>query len=1474
MDINHLISLLVEDVKQVIEWIDTHGEGFLNKHVGVGRNLQKTRALQSSYEHFDKVAQNTYTNAGKLLGAAHELAQTGTCDSREMCQLASDLNARIQQFAQKVEQRKSLLNQVVNFYRDEVQCSQRLEQFKQLLIEIEASSLRCPDSIESTKNVIQQIDSKKKNIFNAVRRIIEQGTTILELLRQRGSELTTNRDLLDKNMSITSSQQSINYASTNNSASGRPYSTSSQSSQASSTNSSNNHYISATQNFPSSGNQPQQHFRSLSSNVISSQHSSLDINNIIHGSKQQDQTSSLITGNHSNQLQQLNSVSSQSTTTGSLHGHNNQHPNTHNASSTTSTSSNSIPTSNPLNSLLASIQAIESIVNRLNEDLKKTEDYYNKYRKALDLCLQLKIYEKDVLDASQQLDITIEDMQNTAQKLPDILTVESGEKQLKLHNTTSEKLRELVFTIIKKGQEIIEGLKRSSCSIVIDNEQNAVDQISMLVDYMDQRAQEADELADVRRLHIEYSIKFRQFEVDAQQVQSWIKRGESMLIASFHIPLSLKEAEELRTSHEKFQQAFERSHASTLQFKQRAQALIQADYFEEDSINQITAEVESMWQQLMTHAEDRFKLIKGAINFYKTSDKVREVLESLENDYQLQEDYCGIERYNNKPVAECLKEAALLEARNRPQSSNGKWTGNNLTLMIQQQQAKHREQKEAFLKGCTLVRRKAEAFLKYSLRCADRTYTPASSDVPKSMIRNAESRVKSELEIILKQENRVLGFWSQRKTQIDHCQQFALVENCACHLLEWIRQNTEAISSKRGSVRYEQFRDFENSFKGTEDAVKKIYQESYSVIERGHSHAAVLQQCVEYLNSKFKEFVHHYEDYKATYFLDKQPLDKLKISSDPAPKNVKSSSASNYSDSTDSGVSRSNSNQQQQQQQTGRYQQVVGTGNNQKQQSIATHQQNKDRNSDSGVEGDSISSKDTNSDICSNSLNSTNWLNQYNSQKGSRILSDLQLSSSTTPTTTYSNHGIIGLNNNNIIDTHHPVGKTQNLSISIEQKRKSLTRKEFVMAELLSTERTYVKDLDTCIRVYLKGYREAGSKLPAGIKDKESIIFGNIEDILRFHKNTFLKELEKYELMPEDVGHCFVTWAKSFDVYVEYCRNKPESNQLIVKHSGTFFDELQQQNQITHPVSAYLIKPVQRITKYQLLLKDLLQSCDEIGQNEIKDGLEVMMSVPKKANDAMHLSMLVGCDIPISTLGEVILQDSFQVTEPKSLLRKTRERRIFLFEFYLVFAKEVKVESSQQKSHYQFKNKIMLSDIIKIVDCGSAAAAVLTNGTNNNNNNNGATNSNMSAIQNGSGNNGNNNNNNGPSINNTSTATSLTTTTGNTTNSTSSNSSSAITTISNNNNGKEQVNSNNNNSSGGKQDYANTENLADRSGNDGTKFVLIHCNKSLKSRDTTCKIILRANNVETKNLWVKTHRDLIAESNFRPFGQERNLNNK
>lgn len=44
-------------MKQVLDWLTNHGEVFIRKNTGVGRNLQKARVYQKSHEHFENVAQ-------------------------------------------------------------------------------------------------------------------------------------------------------------------------------------------------------------------------------------------------------------------------------------------------------------------------------------------------------------------------------------------------------------------------------------------------------------------------------------------------------------------------------------------------------------------------------------------------------------------------------------------------------------------------------------------------------------------------------------------------------------------------------------------------------------------------------------------------------------------------------------------------------------------------------------------------------------------------------------------------------------------------------------------------------------------------------------------------------------------------------------------------------------------------------------------------------------------------------------------------------------------------------------------------------------------------------------------------------------------------------------------------------------------------------------------------------------------------
>ena len=60
--------------------------------------------------------QNTYTNAEKLLAAAAELAQTGECNAEDIYAVAHELESHISGFAQRVEQRRRLLELSVLFY--------------------------------------------------------------------------------------------------------------------------------------------------------------------------------------------------------------------------------------------------------------------------------------------------------------------------------------------------------------------------------------------------------------------------------------------------------------------------------------------------------------------------------------------------------------------------------------------------------------------------------------------------------------------------------------------------------------------------------------------------------------------------------------------------------------------------------------------------------------------------------------------------------------------------------------------------------------------------------------------------------------------------------------------------------------------------------------------------------------------------------------------------------------------------------------------------------------------------------------------------------------------------------------------------------------------------------------------------------------------------------------------------------------
>uniref|UniRef100_A0A8C1T5K8 MCF.2 cell line derived transforming sequence a n=1 Tax=Cyprinus carpio TaxID=7962 RepID=A0A8C1T5K8_CYPCA len=267
---------------------------------------------------------------------------------------------------------------------------------------------------------------------------------------------------------------------------------------------------------------------------------------------------------------------------------------------------------------------------------------------------------------------------------------------------------------------------------------------------------------------------------------------------------------------------------------------------------------------------------------------------------------------------------------------------------------------------------------------------------------------------------------------------------------------------------------------------------------------------------------------------------------------------------------------------------------------------------------------------------------------------------------------------------------------------------QHVMKELIETERIYVEEL----LAVLLGYRaemdnpSLAPLLPTSLRNKRDVLFGNLPDIYNFHSSVFLQDLESCLESPEAVGACFLERKEHFHLYECYCQNKPRSDSLWRQFSDCpFFQECQKKLEHKLALDSYLLKPVQRLTKYQLLLKELLKyssGCERAS--ELQGALEAMLDLLKSVNDSMHQIAITGYEGDLSNLGRVLMQGSFSVwishkkgpTRVKELARfKPMQRHLFLHEHALLFCKrrEEHGENADKTPSYSFKHCLKMSAV-------------------------------------------------------------------------------------------------------------------------------------------------------------------------------------
>ncbi|XP_052827365.1 rho guanine nucleotide exchange factor 38 isoform X2 [Octopus bimaculoides] len=194
--------------------------------------------------------------------------------------------------------------------------------------------------------------------------------------------------------------------------------------------------------------------------------------------------------------------------------------------------------------------------------------------------------------------------------------------------------------------------------------------------------------------------------------------------------------------------------------------------------------------------------------------------------------------------------------------------------------------------------------------------------------------------------------------------------------------------------------------------------------------------------------------------------------------------------------------------------------------------------------------------------------------------------------------------------------------------------RESLIQEILDTETNYVSDLKCCVDIFLKP-SDADKFNSEGVTIDQ--LFLNFEKIYETSEK-LLKLLNKhvkgFDFNQQIVGQCFLEVSKELEnVYSYYCVNitsaleyesEVAQHPLILDKIKQLTDHYQNTTQII-ALNSLLTKPVQRITKYHLLLESLLAVTEvsHIDFSGLDQAHSCMKNVANNVNESIRAKEIV-----------------------------------------------------------------------------------------------------------------------------------------------------------------------------------------------------------------------------------------------------------
>uniref|UniRef100_A0A7N6ACG6 FERM, ARHGEF and pleckstrin domain-containing protein 2 n=1 Tax=Anabas testudineus TaxID=64144 RepID=A0A7N6ACG6_ANATE len=273
------------------------------------------------------------------------------------------------------------------------------------------------------------------------------------------------------------------------------------------------------------------------------------------------------------------------------------------------------------------------------------------------------------------------------------------------------------------------------------------------------------------------------------------------------------------------------------------------------------------------------------------------------------------------------------------------------------------------------------------------------------------------------------------------------------------------------------------------------------------------------------------------------------------------------------------------------------------------------------------------------------------------------------------------------------------------RKRYPTDKAYFIAKEILTTERTYLKDLEV-ITVWFRSAVIKDNAMPEGLM---TLLFSNIDPIYEFHRG-FLKELDQRLALWEGRSNAHVKgdYQRIGDVMLRNMCALKEFTGYLQKHDEvltelekatkrlkkleTVYKEFELQKVCYLPLNTFLLKPIQRLMHYKLILERLCKhyspahrdhdDCKEALKEVAEIATQLQSSLIRLENFQKLTELqrdLIGIENLTAPGREFIREGCLYKLTKKGL----QQRMFFLFSDMLLYTSKGVTATNQFKVHGQ-----------------------------------------------------------------------------------------------------------------------------------------------------------------------------------------------